>query len=333
MKKFLFLLVATICFALSSCQDYEPFSYSDVVNGKYQQYKFDCVGPDLAIMTNFYGMGPSAETRTTDGGTYNEWQKMYDAYHNHTLSETAPINDAWWVLIENGQTFYCDKHDDNENTFVNTMVDMPGFNAGDPQGKMVFISKGEQKPNASGCTDNSKHFFEFVHLSDGVYHFVEIWATDSHGERVKCKVYTTFDYHPTKSYLLCIEDLAGNCLDFNDCVIVGGENMQAKVIYRMADFPMTIIQGNEYWNQKVELPGKTFGPVDVVLPWSFNTPDGWKDVRFIAHHPNKDVEIPVKLKTLESMPAVIATQSTYNFHKDENTMVSAEFSSIPFYHQ
>lgn len=308
------------CLLLASCIDYSPYSKSDMKNKEYQSYKLDCISKDLAINTNYYGMGEIPLTRTTDGGTYNEWTKIHDAYTGHILRTTSPIDDAWWVLIENSNTVYCDINN------VQSSIDMPGFNAGDPQGKCVYISKSEQTPNASGCpkAHDNHHPYEFVHLTDGVYHFVEIWSYDSYGNKIKCKVYSTFDYNPIKTYLLCIEDLGGDCLDFNDCVILGGENMKPRIIFRMAAYPMTIKADN----QEYKLEGEMFGEYDIELPFNnMNTPSSWSNATIIAD----DVTIPILLNRIADMPAVIATDITYQFHRDENTMTSNEFINIPFW--
>lgn len=329
MKRFLFLLVATICFAFSSCQDYEPFSYSDVVNGKYQQYKFDCVGPEMALSTNYYGMGPSAETRSTDGGSYQKWNDIYTAYKNHPLTEAEPLGNAWWVLLENTNiTCTMNYHGQDDNG----RVDMTGFNSGDQPGKTVYLTISEQNPNCSNCSNNSQHKHDYYkkYWTDGLYLFVEIHAKSypngdgANPVDVICKVYATYAFNPVKSYLLCFEDLGGKNLDFNDCVIVGGQNMKPRIIYRMAAYPMDITADNQTYH----LDANMFGDYDIELPFNnMNTPNSWSNATITAN----GVTIKVLLSSIADMPAVIATDISYKFHREEDTMTSAEFSSIPFF--
>lgn len=318
MKKILALLILL----LTSCQDYSPVSYSTIVNKKYQNNKLECITPELAINTNYYGMG-TIETRSTDGGYYNNWEKIYSAYHNNELVETEPVEDAWWVLLEN-INLSCP-----HNNIYNGRIDMTGFNTGDSQGKCVYLTLQEQNPNCSNCSNQVAHVYEKKYLTDGQYTFVEIWAysypKNDMPKKVICKVYATFNYNPAKTYMLCIEDLGGECLDFNDCIIVGGHNMKPRVIYRMAANPMDIKVGNETYH----LDGNMFGDYDIELPFNnMNTPSSWNGATITSNR----AEIPILLNRIADMPAVIATDLSYRFHREENTMTSDEFVLIPFYH-
>lgn len=323
MKKLLYLLLLL----LVGCSDFNPTDpFQDIAEKNFQACKFECVNETLAIKTNFYGMGEIMTTRTTDGGNYSNWDKMYQAYLTNPLTEAEPLDEAWWVLLEN-TNIECPHNNRYEGR-----IDMPGFNTGDQSGKCVFINASEQTPNCSNCSNQLDHQYYKLYKTDGHYLFVEIHATSTHidgtTEDVICKVYATFEHNPAKSYMICIEDLGGSLLDYNDMVILGGENMKPRIIYRAAALPMTIIADNK----KIEIPGNQFGDFDIELDINnMNTPNSWKNVQFIAHQGDIDIEIPILLKEAKNQPAVIATEIIYQFHRDENTMKESEFLNIPFY--
>lgn len=314
MKK---LLVALFSL-LISCSDYSPTTYSDVVNKEYQENKLSCINGKLAEDTGCYGILGSV-TRSTDGGIYTEWHHIYKCYMENAKEETDEIKDAWWVLLYNG-SIYCDKNGGGQSS-----IDMTGFNANDPQGKCVYIPYSEQRINTSWCPNPSEHEPYFKYLTDGTYTFVEIHAFDSDGNDVICKVYSTMDYNPVSNdYLLCVEDLAGRCLDFNDVVILGGPNKRPCIIYRMASLPMTIT----YEGESYELMGDMYGEYNLELPFDdLDSPRRWINVEFTAN----GVNIPVLIDKIDDMPAVIATSVDYKFHRDEDSMTSSEFINIPFF--
>ena len=313
MKKLLFILLTL---AVISCNKYEDYNYEEV---RYQTYGLP-VNSEMADSTNMYGMG----TRTTDGGYYSDVDKMLYAYNNNELTPADTVKEAWWVLIYN-ENISCPR-----NNQYNGRVDMPGFNTSDVVGKCVYINENEQTPNCSNCSNGVEHYYKKEYLTDGQYLFVRIWArsynSDGTEEDVITKVYVTFDYNPVTSYYLLVEDLAGDCLDFNDLVIVGGRNVKPRVIYRMASYALDIYDTHD--NLIISLPENDFGERDIELPiWNMNTPNDWNGMRFVAN----GIDIPIMLKSTQDMPAVIATDVTYQYHRDENTMTIDEFATIPFY--
>ena len=140
-------------------------------------------------------------------------------------------------------------------------------------------------------------------------------------------VITRANGHP-KEYYLCIEDMGGKSLDYNDIVIHGGRHMQSRIIYRGGSYKIRITHANKVFETGIN----EYGETNILLPFkNMNRPDSWHGAVFTVYNGNTTYTIPITLKNINNQPAVIATSVDYNFHKDENTMTSDEFINIPFY--
>lgn len=223
----------------------------------YQKNKLECVNENLALNTNLYGMG----TRSTDSPGFASQELLIDALNSiksgKELQEIELSGNKFVTILQ-----ACSPSD--RYYYLNTV-------GSSCNGRQIILSYQEYSDliRTNGSLHEKATFvtngeYTYIITSDGLDGFI----------------YLVNDYR-FDGYLICIEDLAGNNLDFNDCIIYGAPGIYPKIIFRRASLPLSI----NFQGHHIILEGNT-DEIDYnqELPFTgMNTPNDWKDVIFIAN--------------------------------------------------
>lgn len=314
-------LAAIVAGGLISCQDYEPVSYSEIMNSKFQQYKFDCVGPEMAARTNHYGMGPvevvdSPQTRTTDAhgpAPQSLITAALNSYNSKYPTETVSLTGIVYVTTlrlgpNNNQFYYL-------NALGTSSV-----------GRQVWCNTDSETVELIRTHDNNHVPAKYV--TNGEYTYIVTPDDDQSPASGFVYLVSKLDM---ADYLLCLEDVGNNCLDYNDCVIIGGNNRMPEVIFRSADYRLEFTWQNG--QQSVILEPHQGEMSQTLNINNLTTPNRWitEGVTITAITTSgQRINIPL-ISSAADQPAVIATRTDYKFHREEDSMTSAEFDKIPYY--
>ncbi|MCQ2246347.1 MAG: hypothetical protein MJZ69_06110 [Bacteroidaceae bacterium] len=306
---------ALSAFALASCTAdknfYDPEEAQKIAQAeaeaKFQAMKLPCVNAELAQSTNWYGMGLQPVTRSTDAGQAP--QAIIDA-----ALESYTKNPPTQVITPTGKKFVTTIRlaDNTQNFYLNTL-------GTSNVGRQVYLDPREYTDMIKTNTSDHK---DATFVSNGEFDFI------IDGDNPEGFVYIMSDYR-LDGYLLCVEDLGGSSLDYNDIVIYGAQNTKPRIIWRGGNLKLKITADNQTFTTGTN----EYGAKDIELPFNnMNSPSSWNNAKFVVvKEDGLEIEIKTKMTTASDQPAVIATYIFYKFHKDENSMSSAEFASIPYY--